>query len=343
VAAGAALEIRLIRPAPDLLLRLAHPALGVRAFRGGEPTAMGAGPFNAEGTGTQLGVNVYHADGRPYLDGLEPVEPLAVDPALLLESGQVDLAVLYGRSAGEILSARIAHVRMQRLPGWDRVYSLMWNSPNGNEGNGAGIPVRLRNVLERRAMIRYLFDGRGEPAGSLLPGPPDRHRLAAGPGGTLGGTVSLLHDGDDPLAASLASRIKAAWEELGLRVDTQALAPEELWYRLASGEYLAAILLHHPPTADPVLGLSGTFSRLGGRAAPVLQALDEASRHVEPEARLLGARRAEQMLVEPGTLTPLVRVHAWLATAPSLAGAEGGPAGILTLENAWRLAGEEPP
>jgi MarR-like DNA-binding transcriptional regulator SgrR of sgrS sRNA len=342
VAGMGTLEIRLSRPAPDLLHRLAHPALGVRAFRGGKATLVGAGPFDsdAETTGTLIGVNPYHHLGRPFLDGLETVEPQTVDPSLLLESGQTDLAVLYGRSAGQILSSPSSRIKMERIPGWDRVYSLVWNALSDGSTRG-GIPLRLRGALDRGAMVRYLFDGRGTPATSLL---PSDHALqvqpaVAPPGAPLSGRISLLHDERDLAATSIASRIKASWEQMGLRVELHALDPADLWYRLASGDYLAAVLLHHPPTSDPVLGLQGTLSQLGRIAEPALQKLEDASRHTDPSARSARAHLAENLLLEQGFLVPLVRVHAWLATAPALVGVEGGPAGVLYLEDAWWLPG----
>jgi len=86
--------------------------------------------------------------------------------------------------------------------------------------------------------------------------------------------------------------------------------------------------------------LQGTLSQLGEVVEPALQALDEASMHSDPELRLQRARTAEDLLLEPGVLVPLVRVYAWLATAASLVGVQGDAAGMLYLDDAWWLPEE---
>ncbi len=340
VAGFGTLEIRLNRPAPDLLHRLAHPALGISELRADDAGLVGTGPFDSDpdNPGTLIRANSFHQWGRPFLDGLELLQHQGVDPALLLQSGQADLTVLHGRAAGQILSSPNPPIRMTRLPGWDRVYSLVWNGISTGAGGRGGLPERLGSALDRRAMVRYLFDGRGEPVSSLLPLIRARAQAeTVSPGQPFSGRVSLLHDDSDPSAMAIASRVKASWEELGLRVGLQPVDADELRYRLASGDYVAAVLLHHPPTVDPVLGLHGTLSQLGEVAEPAVQALDEASMHSNPVLRLQRARMAEDLLLEPGFLVPLVRVYAWLATTASLVGVQGDAAGMLYLDDAWWL------
>jgi MarR-like DNA-binding transcriptional regulator SgrR of sgrS sRNA len=340
------LEIHVHRPTPDLLQRLAHPALGIRQLVGTAASSVGAGPFasGVDRRGVEIGGNPYHPRGRPLLDGVEMLEDQGVDPALLLESGQADLAVLLGRSAGQILTSGAHELRMRRLPGWDRSYALVWNWISTSTDDRVGMPLRLRAALDGSAMVRYLFDGRGEPIDSLLPGAaegvsitPRPLDLAPSEAPSFAGRVSILHEAGDPAAAAIASRVKASWEEMGLRISLQPLRNDQLWYRLASGDYVAAVLLHHPPTSDPVLGLQGTLSLLGEVADPVLEMLDEASRQPDPALRAAAARLAEDTLLQQGALVPLVRVHAWLGTASTLVGVDGGAAGILYLDDAWWL------
>ena len=149
--------------------------------------------------------------------------------------------------------------------------------------------------------------------------------------------LSLTFSREDPFAVRVAARVKAAWEELGLGLDLDGAGGAEFRERARRGEFVAALLLHQPPTADPVLGMHGSLAATGSTIPDAIAALEEASRVAEPEERLLAAGRAEAALLRDARLIPLVRLHAWLATDARLVGIESGPAGTLRLDDAWLL------
>ena len=204
----------------------------------------------------------------------------------------------------------------------------------------AGVPAALRRIMnravDREGMLRYLFDGRGEPVASLLPGGPSsvtRPRLQRLDGRLP--RVELTFDREDKFAARIAARVKAVWEQLGVPVPLQGSEPAEFRERTRRGDFTAVLLLHHPPTADPVLGLHGSLAAVASLFPDAIEALEEATGPTHPGARLEAARRAEAALLRDARLIPLVRLHAWLASDPRLVGVTAGAAGILHLDGAW--------
>lgn len=334
-ASGADLSIALARPAPDLLRRLAHPALGVgRIARGGAP--LGAGPFTADPAEAGAAANPYHPDGRPFLDAFRTVPAGTVDPALLIDAREADAAILYGRSAGRLVDAPPPTLRLARWAAADRTYFVCLNPDSGFFSQSPILRNLLAKSFDRDAILRYLFDGRGEATTSFFPGgepaPPPATGVRLGGGKSA---LVLTFDRDDPLAASLAARVKATWEELNLPVQLEGLDARTLRDRLLRDEYDALLGAWQPPTADPLLGLWGTVASLGPAFRGTVRSLGEASAAPDLPARLEAARRIEALLVSDSILLPLVRLDAWLATTPRLAGVVPSAGGLLGLEEAW--------
>jgi peptide/nickel transport system substrate-binding protein len=331
---GGDLAITTTRPTPDMAWRLAHPALGIGRFHGDLPH--GSGPFLPGGE--ELGPNRFFADGAPFLERLVLLEQEGVDPSLLLQAGEADAALLYGRDAGALVESPPAGVRLQRAAGWDRAYALALNPASGFFAGQVDLRRLLAAAIDREEIVRLLFDGRGAPAGSLLAsGPPP---AAVGPPVRLSGTrqpITLSHDRTDPVASRIASRLKAAWENLGLRVHLEGLEPPALRGRVVGGAHDVALLLHQAATDDPLLALRGTLGGLGPGHDDALDALRGAERLADAGARLEAALAAEAMLAADQRLIPLIRLHAWLAAGDRLVGIDAGAAGALRLDDAFFL------
>lgn len=326
-----ALEICPARPTPDLSSRLAHPDLW--PWR---KTATGAGwegPGAFSGAADGLEANPYFPGGGPKVERVELVE--SGDPGRLLEQGQADLAVVYGTAAAALLDEPRARVRLARLPGWDRSYAL-WLNDRARWINDPRFRRWLAGVVDRQAMLDFLFDGRGEPVFRLLPeegGTSEWEVVGRRPlDEPARPQLSLLVDSGDANAGTIARRIKAVLEQQGTEVTIEPRA--QLQPELAGGRYQLVLLAHQPPVDDPVLGLLHTLWPLGEAAKDALESLDRASLHEDRERRAQAARLAESELLRDARLVPLIRLHSWLATRTGLAGVRAGPSGILSLDRA---------
>ena len=334
------LAVQLERQTPDLLTRLAHPAL--QLFPGG-PTAGspgGPGPFHPDPGSGRWVANPHFSRGRPYLDDLEPLPGADDDAALLLRIGEADLAVVHGRSADRLLEGAAAPLAGRRLPAWDRTYAL-WLRPDSRPLNDPALRRQIDTWIDRRSLVHYLFAGAARPVWSLIPDPGEpagEQRDAPSPYRTTGNPrLSLLFDDGDPDARAIAARVRADLLPQGIRVVLDPAPTGEFRSRLEGGEQPLALIAHQPSTPDPALGLRETLSPLGADAAEAVDALDRACAVREPEMRRAAAALVESALRADGRLIPLVRLQAWLVTRDGLIGLHAESWTGLSLEKAGWL------
>ena len=95
-----------------------------------------------------------------------------------------------------------------------------------------------------------------------------------------------------------------------------------------------ALVAHRPPVTDPVLAMQETLSPLGDSVAQAWELLERAAWWAGEEERLSAVRFAEDTLLRPARLVPLVRLHAWLVVRSDLEGVSTGPWGVLRLDRA---------
>lgn len=320
------LVLCMARAMPDLSLRVAHPDLWPHRVDPVSLRVQGDGPFRWSADGTAL---VRTEPGRASRPGrIEFVRAPDRDAAGLISRGQVDLAIAYGVTADTLLTADASPVHLERIPDWDKVYAL-WLNPSSRWLNDPRFRRWLAASIDREAMVRLVFGGRGEPAFRLLGG---EHRTVPGP--TNGGRpiassssprLALTFDAQDPHARSIAARIKAELEQDGLLLELQP-GPK--------GRFQMALVAHHPPIADPLLALQHTLWPLGDAAAEALRLLDRASRIAHPRRRRERAARLEDDLLADARLIPLLRLHAWLVRHRDLRGVSAGRYGILRFDRA---------
>jgi MarR-like DNA-binding transcriptional regulator SgrR of sgrS sRNA len=275
-------------------------------------------------------------DPLAYLQGVDLV-PDQGTPDLLLRLDEADIGLLFGRQANSLLRDPHEPLGLERTPQGDRVYFL-WLDPARRWTNDPRFRRWLAGTVDREAMLRYLFDGRGEAVFQLLGeeygGPvwepwdtppfsrPSRPRIV------------LVHDGTDPFASDIASRVRAALELAGLRVELRPRGGDgSPGFR--EQDVAARLLLHRPRSADPLAGLTESLAGLPGVTGEVEEALRRGAEEASAEARLAAARRAEASLLREARLVPLVRLHAWLAVNRSLRDAKVGAGGTLSLRQAW--------
>jgi len=323
------------RRTPDWPARMAHPGLWLRGAHASDDRSNAPGSFRVTDEAGVLAASPPDADGRPLLDAIELVEPGASDPALLFEADAVDLAVVSGRDAGPLVDGSDAALRVERLTQWDTVYAL-WFGARARWVNDPRFRAWVAGAVDRDAMLRFLFDGRGEPAFRLTAGggsewsePPSRP-FSRGSVPRL----ELIFDSADVDAVSIASRLKAVLEQQGLSIRLEPASGDRLREATDDEGFQMALVAHRPPVIDPVLALQHTLWALGNPMIEAWESLERAAWWEEQERRLSAALFVEDTLLRQARLVPLVRVHAWLITRPGLGGVSAGAWGVLRFEQA---------
>jgi len=318
------LVVRLEHATPDLRERLTHPSLAV--WRSGvDPELSGAGPFRAApDPGALLAVA-----GRALLERVDLVDASTSAAKLLARLGEVDVAVVYGRTASAFLndveSSEAERFTVERLEAWDRFY-LLELSPSARWTRDPAFRHWMSETIDRPSMMRYLFDGLGAWPCDLLSrcgedavvhdNPGIRWRVPNG----VRPRIALTFDSQDRIASDIAARIKADLADAGVGVDLDPRTRDDLDRELRSGRLQAALLFRRSWTPDPVLTLLDTLHTASPGPEAARAALIEAAR--EPPAsgsRAAVADAAQERILRETTIVPVARIEAWIVTAPGLA------------------------
>jgi len=333
--ADGTLELCFERPAPDLEARLGHPALWLSRRAASTGYLEGPGPFVETGGGA-LVPNARFAGAAPSLQRIERID--TADPSLLLRVGEIDLAVVFGRTASELVAAAAPRLSISRAPGLDRTYFL-WLNPRARWLNDPRFRRWLAARIDRGEMLRHLFDLRGSVAWGLLE--PAGRAWAAVEARPLSRTsqprIRLDYAVDDRAAAGIAERLKAELEAERVELEPRPRHPGELAAALRSGDFDAAVLVHRVRAADPVLVLAETLHTVGSLPDSVGGALHRAELAADPALRRTLAAAVEGALTSDGTLIPLVRLDAWLARDARLVGVGEDTPGLLRFDAAGWL------
>jgi len=332
------------RPAPDLPERLEHPALWVVGGDAGE-TMNGPGPF-FRGPDGILWPNPGFSGPGPYVDRVEPMI-VEGDPTVPLRLGDAHVAVVYGKAASALRrDAGPSGLKLDRLPRWDRTYFLFLN-PNKRWVNDPLFRNWLSKAINRDEIVRYLFEGQAQRAFLLSGGESQSDVPKYGPlnpdrpvSPTTVPRLDLAYEASDLYAETLARRIQAVLQTEAVTLSLTPLSLDDLRARLASGDVEVALLDHRPSASDPVLALLESVTWLGPAADNERRALRDASSTIDPariEQRREAAWNVENKLLESARVMPLIRLEAWIARHPSLAGVNPGPQGVLRFDDAWWL------
>jgi len=326
------------RSVADWPLRLSHPDLWLLRHEDDTGRPVGAGAFEAIEAGSALARTVAAGRAAPSVDRVEFVGAGEIDPGLMFERDAVDLALVSSRAAGALLDAPESPVRLTRAPLWDTVYALRL-SDRARWVNDPRFRAWLASAIDRPAMLRFLFDGRGEPAfrlsgaGGAEWSVPDSRPFAASSSPRL----RLSYSPEDAHAVSIASRLKAGLEQQGLEILLEPIGAGGLRQALDAGDLQMALVAHRPPVEDPVLALLHTLWNAGLSRDAAWELLEQASWWPPGESRRSAAVYAEDTLLRDARVVPLVRLSVWLAADPELDGVSVGPWGILTLDRArWK-------
>lgn len=322
-AEGGALVVRLEQPTPDLRERVIHPSLTV--WRSGvDPGRRGTGPFRAASEDNAL----LGVPGRALLERVDVVDASTSDAELLARLGEIDVAVVYGRTASAFLedgeASDPARFDVERLEAWDRFYFLGLG-PSARWTRDPAFRHWLSDAIDRASMMRYLFDGLGAwpcdlllRCGDAVETPDDpaiRWRVPSG----VRPRIALTYDRGDRIAVDIAARIKADLAGAGVSVDLDPRSRDDLERELRSGRLQVALVYRRRWTPDPVLTLLDTLHAASPGRGDGLAALGDAAR--EPPAsrpRAAAADAVQQRILQAATIVPLARIDAWVVTAPGL-------------------------
>jgi peptide/nickel transport system substrate-binding protein len=288
-----------------------------------------------------LAANDDSSGGRPFVDSIDIQMGRSVKDRLLdLELGKTDFIEIPPEQARYASGQGIRVSTSQP----DELVAVVFVA-----GRPAAEDARLREALsraiDRSAMVNFILQKEGEPAGGLLPqwssGTAFLFSTAADQAGAkelagqIGGSprIVLGYDASDSLEESLAERIAVDAREAGLRVTPEALpndrVPSNCDARLVRSRMLSP---------DPRVALASFLATLataidvnGPNGAPETEPLVEgaSAEHIyEIERGIVNSYRAVPLVWLPEVYGLSARVRDWKAPAAG----EGWPLADVWLE-----------
>lgn len=210
----------------------------IYAQRDSDGTFTGAGPFRVQsftpGHEALLAANEQFDGGRPFLDmiQIEMGRPLQ-DRLIDLQIGKADVAEI---PADQARAAAESGIRISRSQP-DELIALVFNSKR-SAASDSRIRKAIALSVDRDAIVNFILQKTGEPAGGLLPqwssgtaflfsieaDPVQAKQLwsqvAAPP------TISLGYDSGDSLARSIAERIGVNAQGAGISMRVESLSTD---------------------------------------------------------------------------------------------------------------------
>lgn len=272
------IEIHLRRRFDRLLLALSAPCTAIAAKRSGRLT--GSGPFSLSGHRTgrfTLVAHLAHFAGRPYADRLQLiVYRRAGDQASAYEVGSAQLS-LHGASR---FGGSPSH-RAERVDATPASTLLLLVGGRDSELGAGPLRRALEAAIDRRALPRLVGTGRAVPAGGPLAPALSRRkwRISARNIGrarklltkarrrsaalSTAAKLGLLVDRSRFNERTVAGKLVAALDKIGLVARIDSEAPARYEKRLAGGDFQLALVRHTPQLAQRHLALAGVLARIG--------------------------------------------------------------------------------
>ncbi len=303
--------------------------------RNSDGTFAGAGPFRiAEwepGKHLTLAANQDYASGRPFIDSIEIQMGRNVRDRLLdLEIGKADFAEIPPDQARRAADAGVRTSESQP----DELVALVFASGRPSAEN-ARIREALAHSLDRAAMVNFILQKQGEPAGGLLPQWSDgtAFLFSTAPDiahskelwSQIGSSPSLVlgYDSGDSLDQSLAERIVVNARDAGINVAAKAMPAA----RIATATPFAAAnpgvdvqLVHwRMRSVLPLAALNQLLGALGPLSgidpAPLPDAASPEQIY-ERERTIVGSFRIIPLVWLPQVYGLSARVRDWKPPAP---------------------------
>lgn len=236
----------------------------IYAQRNADGTFAGAGPFLVQsftpGHEALLVANEQFEGARPFLDAIQiemgrPLQDRLID----LQIGKADLAEI---PADQARGAAESGIRVSRSQP-DELIALVFNS-KGTAANDSRIRKAIALSVDRNAIVNFILQKTGEPAGGLLPQWSSGtaflfstdsdtvqakqlwSQVAAPP------TISVGYDSGDSLARSIAERIEVNAQGAGISMRVQSLSTDATKQTTVD----ARVVRFRMPSATPQVTLS---------------------------------------------------------------------------------------
>jgi peptide/nickel transport system substrate-binding protein len=317
-ARGAAVELPLSFPWPDMERALCHPALALPLTT----IAPSLGPYYATASKGLLEARLGYPEGRPYVDRLLLTATDARGLSRLWSARQVhlELGVLpeAGVLTGPALHATYLAFSPRRVP--------------------ADFRQAFESAIDREDLTRLFVRAPAVPMPHLLPpallNQAPRPRPGA-PASSAGRAVTLLYDASSEDQRAVAERIQVKLHDRGYKVALEPQPRSVLRTRWAKGDF--ELMLHSlllPPIPGPalavVLDAAGRKDLLGVEL-PLIGSV------AEPAMRDARARERALALAPTVPLLPLYAQGLGMRVAPEVGGLVLDAQGLPVLDGVYLL------
>ncbi len=286
----------------------------------------GSGPFRIAawepGKHVTLAANDDFRDGRPFVDGVEiQMSRAAPDRLLDVEVGKADLAEIPAEEARDAAD-RGVHVSMSEP---EELIALVFVA-----GRPAGDDARLREALarsvDRAAIVNFILQKTGEPAGGLLPqwlsgtaflfstavDAPGAKELVSQIGGSP--RIVLGYDSGDSLEQSIAERIAVNARDAGIALTAVAAGRGSASADLDAR--LVRLPMHSTHPGEALASFVATLAPIGGIDATPLPAGATADQIYDRERSIVATFRVTPLVRFPRVFGLSARVRNWKAPLP---------------------------
>lgn len=311
----------------------------IYAHRSADGTFADPGPFRVRsftpGHEAVLAANEQFEGGRPFLDTIQiemgrPLQDRLID----LQLGKADLAEIPADQARRAVESGIRISRSRP----DELIALVFDSKRAAT-NDAHVRKAIALTIDRGAIVNFILQKTGEPAGGLLPqwssgtsflfstadDPVQSRQLwsevAARP------TISVGYDSGDSLARAIAERLEVNAQEAGISMKVRALSTDAATHSSIDARVMRlrmpvpvpqAALAHFLDVLNPLAELSVSAS--------ALENSPDAQQIYDTEAAIIDSYSVVPIAWIPRVFGLSGRVRNW--NTP-------GPGGGWPLANVW--------
>jgi ABC-type transport system substrate-binding protein len=268
-----------------------------------------------------LAANQSFHDGRPFVDSVEiAMGRSARDRLLDLQLGKADLAELApedARRASEV-GIRVSTSRP------DGLLAIVFVA-----GNGVAEDARTREALahciDRAAIVNFILQKEGEPAGALLPqwssGTAFLFSISPDAAGAKklrtqiapSSKIVLGYDAGDSLEQSVAERVVVNAREVGMAISAEAVAGATGWTRAAAR--LMRLRMSSQRPREALTGFVAILAPVAGLDAVPLPEGASAQQIYEREREIVASDRVVPLVWIPQVYGSGARVRDWRAPA----------------------------